>query len=265
MSQGIVTYDAGGKNMGLEALADPARAWSVMEDFNGALFFNKNDGGSTDTAILGYPGVLCSTDGTAANQTALAAGAEAGGTVTFTPGDGATEGITIPTALIVPNNGKRWFMEVRLKINVIASGLKIGLSESVSPTAVLSGAGASVDGGAGVDQIMVGFDTTTTTDGNLEYYMSRNGTTGVHSGVGGMHADAQMAVDTYHRIGIEGDGVSAARFYFDGNLMRATGADANGFVDAGAYVPNVACAPMIAADDDESTVEVDYIYVACER
>ena len=158
-------------------------------------------------------------------------------------------------------------MEVRLKTNFIASGLKIGLSESVSPTAVLSGAGASVDSGAGVDQVMVGFDPTTTTDGNLEYYMSRNGngTTGVHSGIGGMNASAQMVVDTYHRIGIEGDGSSAARFYFDGNLIQATGADANGFVDAGDHMPNVACAPMICADDNETTVEVDYIYVACER
>ena len=265
MAQGIVTYDAGGMSFGLEGLNDPARVWTHMEDFNGNLMALRVALTADALSIMGIPGVLCSTDGTIANQTALAAGAEPGGSVTFTPGDGATEGITIPTCLITPNAGKRWFMEVRLKINVIASGLKVGLSESVSPTAVLSGAGASVDGGTGVDQIMVGFDTTTTTDGNLEYYMSRNSTSGTHSGVGGMHADAQMAVDTYHRIGIEGDGISRARFYFDGNLIRATGADADGYVDAGTDVPNAACAPMIAADDDESTVEVDYIYVACER
>lgn len=265
MSQGIVTYDAAGLNMSLEGLADPARVWTVMQDFNGAMQFLRVAGGADDLSRLGYPGVLCSTNGTAANQTALAAGAEAGGTITFSPGADASEGVTIPTALIVPNSGKRWFMEVRLKVNFIGSGLKIGLSESVSPTAVLSGGGVSVDGGAGVDQVMVGFDTATTTDGNLEYYMSRNGTAGVHSGVGGMNASAQMVVDTFHRIGIEGDGSSGARFYFDGNLVEATGAGANGFVDAGDFVPNVACAPMIAADDNETTVEVDYIYVSCER
>ena len=265
MAQGIVTYDAGGITGAFEALNDPFRAWNHFEDFNGALVGQKIDLGDSDTAILGMPNVLCSSDGTLANQTALAAGGEAGGTVSFTPGNGATEGITIPTCLINPRGGKRWFVEFRLKINFIGSGLKMGLSESISPTAVLSGAGASVDGGAGVDQVMVGFDTSTTTDGNLEYYISTDGTAGTHSGIGGMHADAQFVADTYHRVSIEGDGDGGARFYFDGNLIKATGSNANSFVEAGSDMTAVACAPMIAADDDESTVEVDYIYVACER
>ena len=64
---------------------------------------------------------------------------------------------------------------------------------------------------------------------------------------------------------MEGDGDGGVRFYFDGNLIKATGSNANAFVEAGSNMTAVACAPMIAADDNESTVEVDYIYVSCER
>jgi hypothetical protein len=128
MSQGIVTVDAAGLNMSFEGLADPARVWTCFEDFCGALEFLKIDGGSTDTAILGYSGVLCSSDGTAANQVALAAGGEAGGTVVMTPANTTACGITVPTALIDPDNGKRWFIETRLKIATLTASTAVQLS-----------------------------------------------------------------------------------------------------------------------------------------
>jgi hypothetical protein len=264
MSQGIVTVDAAGLNMSFEGLADPARVWTCFEDFCGALEFLKIDGGSTDTAILGYSGVLCSSDGTAANQVALAAGGEAGGTVVMTPANTTACGITVPTALIDPDNGKRWFIETRLKIADLSTGsFKFGLAEDSGADEMLDADG--IDGGATLDQIMVGFDTGTTTDGNLEYFISKDSTSGVHSGAGGMHADAQLVAGTYARIGIEGDGANGVRFYFDGNLVRATGADANGFVNAGSSMSDQVLTPMIAAFDDETVVEVDYLYIACER
>ena len=170
----------------------------------------------------------------------------------------------MPTALIDPDNGKRWYMETRLKIADLSTGsFKFGLAEDAGADEMLDADG--IDGGATLDQIMVGFDTGTTTDGNLEYFMSKDSTSGVHSGAGGMHADAQLVAGTYHRIGIEGDGSTGVRFYFDGELVRATGADSSGFVDAGSSMSDQVLTPMIAVFDDETVTEVDYLYIACER
>jgi len=266
MSQGIVTYDAAGLNMSLEGLADPSRVWTFFEDFCGVITLGLNNA-STDDADRGiaeYPGVLISSAGTDATKVAPTAGAEAGGTVVLTSANTTALGLTVPTALIDPDNGKRWFMETRLKIADLATGsFKFGLAEDAGADEMLDADG--IDGGATLDQIMVGFDTGTTTDGNLEYFMSKNSTSGVHSGVGGMHADAQMVAATYHRIAIEGDGAKGVRFYFDGELVRATGADANGFVNAGDSMSDQLLTPMIAVFDDETVTEVDYLYIACER
>jgi len=265
MAQGFVTYDAGGMTGGLEALSDPHRAWTFFEDFTGTPAFRPIAAAGSAAGIFQYPGVMISTDGTNANLKVCVAGGDAGGSIAVTPGDGTTVGLTAPAALVSPNGGKRWFVEARVKINLITSGFKFGLSESVSPTAVLTGDGVSVDGGAGVDQVMVGFDTSTTTDGNLEYYVTKNSTSGSLSGVGGMSAAAQVVVDTYHRIGIEGDGVGGVRFYFDGNMLNVTGSDENGYLQAGSNCTDALCHPMICADDDETTYEVDYIFLACDR
>jgi hypothetical protein len=265
MAQGYVTYDAGGMTGGLKALSDPQNAWTFFEDFAGTPAFRSVSAATGAASLLQYPGVMVSSDGTDANLKAVAAGGDAGGSIAFTPANGATHGLSAPACLISPNGGKRWFLEARVKVNLIASGFKFGLSENVSPTAILSGAGASVDGGATLDQVAVGFDTSTTTDGNLEYYISTNSTTGTHSGIGGMATVAQFVVDTYHRVGIEGDGDGGVRFYFDGNLVNAVNADENGYVQAGANCTAELCHPIIAADDDETTVEVDYLFVSCER
>tara|TARA_X000001382_G_scaffold130878_1_gene127550 strand:+ start:39 stop:800 length:762 start_codon:yes stop_codon:yes gene_type:complete len=253
MANGLVTYR--GHDLDRGDLVPSATTFEYFEDFTGTvtLGINSADTDGGNRGIAEYPGVLVSTAGTDATKTAVADGATVGGSVSFTTASDAVEGLSVPTCAIDPDGGD-WFIETRVKVNTLeATGhFRFGLQEDVSVTDTMS----QDDGAAGEDQISMFYNSGSTTDGLLEYLISKN-TDETVSGADGI-AGAQMASDTFARLGMEyNSSTSKIYFYFNGKEVASA---------ATTYVSDQILHPFIAASHDAmGAITVDYIYVRASR
>ncbi len=253
MANGLVTYR--GHDLDRGDMVPSATTFEYFEDFTGTVTIGLNsadtDGGNR--GIAEYPGVLVSTAGTDATKTAVADGAAVGGAISFTTASDAIEGLSVPTCTIDPDGGD-WFIETRVKVTTVeATGhFRFGLQEDVSVTDTLS----QDDGAASEDQISLFYNSGSTTQGLLEFLISKD-TAETVSGAAGI-AGAQMASDTFARLGMEySSSTNKIYFYFNGKKV----ADA-----ATTNVSDQLLHPFIAASHDAmGAIVVDYIYVRGSR
>ena len=171
MANGLVTYR--GHDLDRGDMVPSATTFEYFEDFTGTVTIGLNsadtDGGNR--GIAEYPGVLVSTAGTDATKTAVADGAAVGGAISFTTASDAIEGLSVPTCTIDPDGGD-WFIETRVKVTTVeATGhFRFGLQEDVSVTDTLS----QDDGAASEDQISLFYNSGSTTQGLLEFLISKD-------------------------------------------------------------------------------------------
>ena len=253
MANGFVTY--GGRDLDRGDIAPSATTFEYFEDFCGTVTLGLNnadtDGGNR--GIAEYPGVLVSTAGTDATKTAVADGGTSGGSISFTTASDAIEGLSVPTCAVDPDGGD-WFIETRVKVTTVeATGhFRFGLQEDVSVTDTLS----QDVGAAGEDQISMFYNAGSTTQGLLEYLISKN-TDESTSGAAGM-AGAQMVSDTFARLGIKYKASTGKiYFYFNGKQVAE---------EASTNVSEQVLHPFVAVSHDAmGACVVDYIYVRADR
>lgn len=246
----------GDRVVGVKGQSDPStlrkKFYTLFEDFdNDVRHIPKSTSGS-GTAVLQPCRGMVSTNGLPAALTACTSESVAGGAFAFTPTDVATEGYTLQEALVDPDLGD-FFVEARLKVETVetTAAFKFGLCEAVSPDDSLGS-----DGAASKDQISMFYDTGSTTDGLLEYSVSKN-TDITQSGAAGM-AGAQMVSDTFCTLAIERRAIaSEISFFFNGSKV-ATASDVN--------ISDQLLRLTIAGDKAAmGKITVDYIYIYASR
>jgi len=225
-------------NMGMINSAE----WvTFFDDFTGVTASNAPDGW---TAII-------DTGATAVD------GAEAGGVIDISS-DGVDEGVGLYLPKSIHLTGKKWFMEVRVKVedaddNIIAFGLS-DLVATTNPEDLYDTSNA--DG--------ISFGTTTDAEATpLLVYDKDNGGPVTDTPAG---TTFDLADDTWHTLALYYNGATvdaqkALIAYVDGS--EATRASTN------AQVPeDVVLAPFVAAlveDDATDIISIDYVRFAIER
>ena len=215
-----------------------------FDDFDGA-------------AILGVWGVNKGSDAGAAN---FAINAALNGTIRGTTGANAaatyaTNGIQVTGQLNFQANSNGLEFGARVKLAAITTvALFVGFTNATTLQMPINGAGGG-NGFTVVANDCVGmlFDTTMT-NANWWAASAKGGvaTTGINSGVAPVAA-------TYDDVFVQVDATGNASFYLDG---ASVGTIAN------AVTANVALLPVVAAfrrSAASTTVDVDYLYAACNR
>ena len=247
MAQGIVTYDAGigsyAKN--LSGAAKPHRDFFYFEDFIGtaAEVADATDG----SEIFTIARIFSTADGSAETDN-ISVGTGTCGELVFTPAN-ADVNLMTPKFKVDVDSGYA-SMEVRLKKanSDKAEGFFVGFSESLVADNVTGT--ARVAAAASKDRTGFMIDASTSANGKIDYFTSKNAT----SDSGELSGDL-FAAATYIRLGIviEQDKV---KFFVDGELKKTV---------ENANVSDENLYPVIAAEDNESVVTVDYISVSCLR
>lgn len=247
MAQGIVTYDAGAgvftKN--LTGVAQPNNDFFYFEDFVGT---NSGVLDATNTAEIFTLARIFSTADGSAETANISVGTGTCGELVFTPANGDVNLMT-PKFKVDVDSGFA-AMEVRLKKanSDKAEGFFVGFSESLVADNVTGT--ARVAAAAGKDRTGFMIDASTSANGKIDFFTSKD----TSSNSGELGGDLFTAA-TYIRLGIVIEG-NRVKYFVDGELKKtveeASVSDQNLF-------------PVIAAEDDESVVTVDYISVSCLR